>query len=68
MNERIFEDQLLSYLIHTNIKTGILFIVPSEMKEDDEYELTEKILEVSGNKIELLTLQLSRKNAPQQRI
>ena len=42
MNERIFEDQLLSYLIHTDIRTGILFIVPSEMKEDDEYELTEK--------------------------
>lgn len=63
MNERIFEDQLLSYLIHTDIRTGILFIVPSEMKEDDEYELTEKTLEVGGNKIELLSLQLNRKNA-----
>lgn len=63
MNERIFEDQLLSYLIHTDIRTGILFIVPSQMKEDDEYELTEKTLEVGGNKIELLSLQLNRKNA-----
>ena len=61
MNRQIFEDQLLSYLIHTNISKGILFVVPDEMIEDDEYEIESKKLEVGENKIELLLIHLKRK-------
>jgi len=62
-NERIYEDQLLSYLMHTNIRNGILFIVPDEMSDEDEYEVKEKTLEIGGNKIETLIISLHRKNA-----
>lgn len=61
MGRQMFEDQLLSYLIHTGIDKGILFVVPNEMTEEDEYEITEKTLQVGGNKIELTMLNLKRK-------
>jgi len=54
MNRQIFEDQLISYLIHTNINKGVLFVLPNEMKEEDEYEVNNKILKVGEKEITIM--------------
>lgn len=61
MNRQIFEDQLLSYLIHTNINKGILLVIPDEMNENDEYDVESKKIEVGQNKIEILKIHLKWK-------
>ena len=60
MNRQVFEDQLLSYLIHTKIKQGILFVLPNKMTEKDEYEIEVKELEVGKDKIKLMTIYLRK--------
>jgi hypothetical protein len=60
MNRQIFEDQLLSYLIHTQINQGILFILPNEMTEQDEYEVETKELNIGKDKIKIMTIYLKR--------
>jgi len=69
MNKQIFEDQLLSYLIHTQISQGILFILPNEMTEEDEYDVETKELNVGKDKIRIMLIYLKRdKNATQKRV
>lgn len=60
MNRQIFEDQLLSYLIHTQINQGILFILPNEMTEQDEYEIESKELKVGKDKIRIMVIYLKK--------
>jgi hypothetical protein len=62
MNKQIFEDQLLSYLIHTQINQGILFILPNEMIETDEYEIETKELNVGKDKIKIMVIYLKRES------
>lgn len=58
MNRQIYEDQLLSYLIHTQINRGILFILPNEMNELDEYEVETKELISGKDVIKIMTIYL----------
>lgn len=65
MNKQIFEDQLLSYLIHTGITQGILFVLPNEMKESDEYDIENKQLNVGNDIIKIMTIYLNHDNIKQ---
>ncbi|MDY6966123.1 MAG: hypothetical protein SVM80_09190 [Halobacteriota archaeon] len=60
MNRKILEDQLLSYLIHTKIGNGILFIIPDEMNETDEYDSVLKELEIGSEKFRMLKIHPKR--------
>lgn len=54
----MYEDQLLSYLIHTNIQQGLLVELPNEMHETDEYDVLTKELQVGDNLLTVMSLSL----------
>ena len=55
---QFFEDQLLAYLVYANIKQGIIIGMPHDMREDDEYDVEIKELEVGKDKITLMIMTL----------
>lgn len=62
MNQRMFEDQMISYLLYSKIKTGILYMLPNEMYETDEYVEETKELEIGKEKLKFIIIRL--KNTP----
>ncbi|MBN2881727.1 hypothetical protein JXM83_06785 [Candidatus Woesearchaeota archaeon] len=58
LSRRMFEDQLISYLVFSKIKTGILFVLPNIMLEDDEYTVETKEIEVGKENIKLIFIRL----------
>ncbi len=58
VNFRLYEDQMISYLLYTKINSGILLLLPNEMYEDDEYLVREREIEIGNEKIRFLIIYL----------
>ena len=62
INKHLYEDQLISYLLHSNIHNGILYMLPHEMRQDDNYVVEEKEMQIGDSKITIITIRLQLDN------
>jgi len=67
-NRQIYEDQLLSYLMHTQITQGILLILPDELEESDEYDINVRSINLNETTIELMIIGLAKENKTESNI